>query len=329
MILVALARAELEAFFPGGLGDELAALVRSHGGAMVDPAAPDWAGTLARLRPSIVVSAWAAPSLGEAAAGHVRYVCHVTGGVRGVVPRRLLEAGVRVTNWGDCAAEPVAEAALMLILAGLRRTQHWGRELHERGGWRTGDGGGISLFDRRVAIHGFGRIARTLIGLLRPFRCAVSVHAAGVPDAALQALQVRPCATLDELVAGWPDVLVELEALTPRTRGTLGERHLRALPRGALFVNCGRGAVVADGAVERIAADGHLRLALDVFSAEPLAAGSPLRGPADVTLMPHLGGPTPDLHPACGRQALANLRRWLAGEPLRDAIDLEAYDRST
>jgi phosphoglycerate dehydrogenase-like enzyme len=327
MILVALHQRELADFFPGELGTALRELVAERGGAFIDPA--DWPAPLTRLRPQILVSAWAARQLPADAGAYLRYVCQVTGGVRHVVPRELVAQGLRVSNWGDCAAEPVAESTLMLILAGLRRTQHWGRELHERQGWRHDGGGGRTLFDRPVAIHGFGRIARTLIGLLKPFRTPVSVFSQGVPADAIRALGAEPKDSLEALVAGKPDIFVELEALTPQTRGTVQERHLQALPRGTLFVNSGRGAVIDEAALERIAVAGHLRLALDVFAVEPPPPTSPFRGLPDVTLMPHQGGPTPDLYPSCGRQALANLRRFLAGEPLTAVIDLRAYDLST
>lgn len=327
MILVTLSPNEMEWFFPGQLGADLRTLVAERGGAFA--VADTWQEQLARLRPQVLVSAWSGKELPPDAIGHLRYVCQVTGGVRNVVPRELVAQGLRVSNWGDCAAEPVAESTLMLILAALRRTQHWGRQLHEHGEWRRDRGGARTLFGRRVAIHGFGRIARTLIPLLRPFRVGLSVFSQGVPPEAIRALGAEPRDSLEALVATDPDILVELEALTPQTRGSVQERHLRALHRGAVFVNSGRGAVVDEAALERIAVEGHLSLALDVYAQEPLPATSPLRGLADVTLMPHQGGPTPDLYPACGRFALANLRRWFAGEPLSAELDLRIYDLST
>jgi len=78
-----------------------------------------------------------------------------------------------------------------------------------------------------------------------------------------------------------------------------------------------------------VAQEGRLQIALDVFEQEPLPADSPLRGLSNVTLLPHLGGPTRDRRRDCGALALKNLRTFLRGEPLKAAISLDVYDRST
>lgn len=338
VLAVGLSAAEFATFFPGEQGRELLALA---GGADAHfdctlHSADEWAAWLARRRPAVVVSHWSTHPLPVAAFAHVRYVAHMTGSVRRLVPREVLAGGALVTNWGDCAAEPVAEATLTLILAGLRQTQFWGREMHERGVWRgdvgtaTPDyGDARTLFDRRVALHGFGRIARALLSLLRPFRVSCVAYSRGVPPDYMRSFGVEPVDSLDALCATAPDVFVEVEALTPDTAGSVQARHLGLLPTGSLFVNTGRGAVVDEAALHAEARAGRLRLAFDVYATEPLPADSPFRGPAHVTLMPHLGGPTPDLYPAMGRRTLDNLRRWQRGEPLPDQVDLANYDRST
>ncbi len=323
---LAISPAEGEHFFPGPLAAELHALIPPS-----DRWQPgeDWPQFLAARRPTVLVTHWSTPPLPEAAREHLRYVCHVTGGVRQLLPRSFLEGGLRVTNWGDGAAETVAESTLMLVLAALRQTQHWGREMHERGGWRSGFGAARTLFGRRVAIHGFGRIARALLPLLAPFRTPVAVFSQGVPADFIRSHGAEPMATLEALCASGPDVFIELEALTPATRGQVTAAHLAALPAGALLVNSGRGAVIVPQALEQAALSGHLHLALDVYAVEPLPATSSLRGLTNVTLMPHVGGPTPDRYPACGRFALDNLARWQRGEPLQAELDLSGYDLST
>jgi phosphoglycerate dehydrogenase-like enzyme len=96
-----------------------------------------------------------------------------------------------------------------------------------------------------------------------------------------------------------------------------------------VFVNNGRGKVVDEEALGRVAQAEHLFLALDVFSQEPLPIDSPFRGLPNVTLMPHAGGPTPDRYPHCGRFALDNLIRFEKGEVLLAELTLTAYDLST
>ncbi len=328
-VIIALTPAEWSAFFPGSLGEDLIRLTRAENA--INPTAPgmDWPGLLAAKRPAVLVSHWSTPPLPEAALEHLRYVAHVAGSVRQLLPRHFLEHGVRVSNWGDLAAETVAEHALLLALAALRETQYWGGVMHERAGWRTGHGDGRTLFDRRVAIHGFGRIARTLLGLLKPFRVRVEVFSEGVDPDFIRQYGAEPLPNLESLFGSGADVLMELEALTPRSKGSVEERHLRALRPGTVLVNCGRGAVVDESALVRVAREGHLRIALDVFAEEPLPHASPLRGLPNVTLTPHVSGPTPDCFPRCGQLVLDNLSRWLDGRPLLSELDLRAYDLST
>ena len=328
-VTVALSPAELGAFFPDDLGAELLALAGPDGWFDPTAAAESWTDHLARRRPAVIVSHWSTPALPDDAPDYLRYVAHVTGTVRNLLPRAFLERGVRVTNWGNCAAEGVAESTLMLTLAALRETQHWGRELHDRAGWRDDYGDGQTLFDRRVAIHGFGRIARAFVALLKPFRVSVCAYSAGVPPDFMREHGVEPVDSLEALFNSGADILAELEALTPQTVGSVRESHLLSLRPGAVFVNSGRGAVVDEDALGRLAAAGRLRVALDVFALEPLPLDSPLRGPRNVTLMPHMGGPTPDRFPACGQAVLDNLRRWQNGKPLDAELTPTAYDLST
>jgi phosphoglycerate dehydrogenase-like enzyme len=87
--------------------------------------------------------------------------------------------------------------------------------------------------------------------------------------------------------------------------------------------------LVDEQALIRIAREGRLQIALDVFEQEPLAPDSPLRGLPNVTLLPHLGGPTRDRRRDSGALALKNLRAFLKGEPLEAVMSLDVYDRST
>ena len=81
----------------------------------VDPAlvsAAGWLQILKLIRPKVIISGWRTPRL-PAVMEDFCYLAHVTGPVSGVLPRKLLEKGVQVTNWGAFAAPFVAEHALL------------------------------------------------------------------------------------------------------------------------------------------------------------------------------------------------------------------------
>lgn len=292
-----------------------------------------WSGVLERLRPTVLITAWKTPALPDAWLNHpdcpLRYVCHVTGSVRRLLPRAFLERGGVATNWGETVSAQVAEHALLLALAALRNAGAWRTFI----GWPTAtrrieDLATRTLFGRRVGLHGFGSIARALVPLLRPFDVTVCAWSAGVPVDLMHAAGVTPCASLPDLFEQ-SEVLFECEALTATTAGIVSAALLARLPDDAVFVNIGRGGLVDEAALEREAARGRLRVALDVAVAEPLTPASPFVALPQVILSPHIGGPTRDRYRQCGEFALANLRSFLGGETPAAAISLAAYDRAT
>ncbi|HVU24791.1 MAG TPA: hydroxyacid dehydrogenase [Opitutus sp.] len=298
-----------------------------------DLTAAVWRERLDLWRPEILITGWSTPALPaewlDQAGCPLRYVCHVVGSVRHLVPRSFIERGGVVTNWADFISGQVAEHGLLLALAALRNQAAWApfiarpaasRQIAEL---RT-----RSLFGLRVGIHGFGGVARALVPLLRPFHVTVTAHSAGVPAEIFAQHGVRPAASLTELFAH-SDVLFECESLTPATRGFVSAPVLAALPDDAVFVNIGRGGLVDDEALVREGASGRIRLALDVISDEPMTPASPYAQVPGTILSPHIGGPTLDRYAACGEHALANVALFLAGTRPPDAISVEVYDRAT
>jgi len=141
-------------------------------------------------------------------------------------------------------------------------------------------------------------------------------------------LNIRRSETLEDLFST-ADVLVELAPGKPANHHLVGDDLLSLLHEQAVFVNLGRGMVVDEDAMVRASRDRGLHIALDVYETEPLPVDSPLRGLDNITLLPHLGGPTPDRRRDCGELALENLQNYLDDKPLSNFIDLGIYDRAT
>jgi phosphoglycerate dehydrogenase-like enzyme len=331
--MVALSDAEVADFLPGPLWGELEKLLPGYRRLRLPLSGPDdwermWRGSPA----DILISAWQTPSLNStlrpADLKPLRYVCHLAGSIRKLVPRELIEQGLMVTNWGSSISATVAECTLMLILMALRRASYWAVAMHRDGAWKNGSTYTQSLLGRRVGIHGFGSISQCLVPMLSPFTSQIQAFSPNVPEAIFSSLGVKRLATLEELFAE-SDVVVELAAATPENHHIVTEKHLRLIPEGGVFVNIGRGSVVDSDGLHRVAREGRLQIALDVFEQEPLPMDSPLRGLANVTLLPHLGGPTRDRRRDAGALAVKNLRAFLRGEPLDAVVTLEVYDRTS
>jgi glyoxylate/hydroxypyruvate reductase A len=115
------------------------------------------------------------------------------------------------------------------------------------------------------------------------------------------------------------EILINLLPLTAATEGIVDHAFLGWLPKGACFVNLGRGAHVDEAALLEQLDCGHLRGAtLDAFRVEPLPAGHPFWTHPRVFVTPHVASYT---NPASAAPAVAeNFLRARRGEPLRYAV---------
>jgi len=288
---------------------------------------------LAETGAEVLISCWSTPPLPEdfpvGGEGRLNYVCHLAGSVKNLVPRKLIERGLKVTNWGGSISRTVSECALLLILSVLRRSSYWAIAMHRDGKWK--DKYSVvteSLFDRTIGLHGFGAIARELVPLLRPFNVRISSYCPHLEDEVFARYGVNRSHSLEELFSQ-NDILVELAASTPETYHSVNEDLLRLIRPGGAFINVGRGAIVDEAALVRVAAEGRIEVGLDVYEVEPLPVDSLLRGMPNVTLLPHLGGPTKDRRRDSGALGYLNLQRYLQGQSLESEVTLDIYDRTT
>ena len=214
-------------------------------------------------------------------------------------------------------AEPVAEHALALALAGLRslptraRARSWGEQA------------AATLYDAEVVVLGAGGITTSLLALLAPFRCTTTVvRRSGEPVAG--ATRTVGDDRLDE-VLGDALVVVLALALTEQTRHVIGAGQLRAMREDAWLVNVARGAHVDTDALVRALREGEVGgAALDVTDPEPLPEGHPLWDLPNCLITPHTANPWQTAQPLLAERIADNVRRDLAGEPLEGLVDLEA-----
>ncbi len=321
-------------YLPQFLGDEELARLRAISTELkiVEPnelSAEDWRKAIADFSPDALLACWGTRGVPEDAPANLRYVANLCGGVRTLVTRAMLERGVMVSNWGTIHAPAVAEHALLLTLCALRKITRWSQVIHQDHDWASLALSRVNtLVGKRVGIHGFGSVARELLKYLQPFNCQVRVYSAGVPEDFIRSHGVTPASSLAELFSS-SQVLIDAEALTPASRHSVTEDLLRMLPRGGVFVNVGRGAVVDEVALIRVASEGWLEVAIDVYETEPPPADSPLRGLRNVTMTPHIAGPTGDMLILCGRRAVENLAKFARGQKPDGLITPEMYDRAT
>ena len=119
------------------------------------------------------------------------------------------------------------------------------------------------------------------------------------------------------------DAVVAAVPETPETVGMLDRAAIRAMRPGAFLCNVGRGSILDEAALAEALRDGHLRgAALDVASVEPLPADDPLWDAPNLYLSFHNASAPSALFRNLHRLLRDNLTRYLAGEPLRNEVDL-------
>ena len=167
-----------------------------------------------------------------------------------------------------------------------------------------------------LGIIGFGEIGAETARRARAFDMQVIYNKRRRLPAALEQAEHVTYAEKDDLLRQSDFVLLSTP-LTPETQGMIGSRELALMKSSAFLVNICRGGVIDEAALvdalqsRRIAGAG-----LDVFVYEPIPYDHPLLACDNVILTPHIGGGTGGARDRQMDDVLANVQRFLRGEPL-------------
>jgi phosphoglycerate dehydrogenase-like enzyme len=124
---------------------------------------------------------------------------------------------------------------------------------------------------------------------------------------------------------GESDVVVLAAPLTPETDGLIDDAAIAAMRREAWLINVARGRLVDDRALIRALAEDRIGgVALDTFRDEPLPQASPLWELPNVIVTPHTSWSSARVLDRSIDLFCDNLRRFRAGEQLRNVVDRSA-----
>ena len=258
-------------------------------------------------------------------AKQLRWLASLNAGVELCMGLRAVKAqNLVMTNMRGLDAPVIAEHAIALMLAlahGLDRfaidtsNRVWSRNSAARVPMQFLEGktmlvsglGGIGTEVARRA-HGLGmRVVATRVG------------GSGKPDFVEHVGQPDELLTL----AKTADVIVSAVPLTPQTTGMYDATFFAVLKPSAFFINIARGASVDTGALMAALNEGRLAGAgLDVVEPEPLPPDHPLWKSPRILFTPHISSASDLPGDARWTIALENLRRYVAGEPLLNQVDL-------
>ncbi|WP_286171735.1 2-hydroxyacid dehydrogenase [Mycobacterium sp. BK086] len=257
----------------------------------------------------------------------LRLVHKLGAGVNTIDVDTATELGIAVANMPGANAPSVAEGAVLLMLAALRRLPELDRTTRQGLGWPTDASLGETVRDIgscTVGLVGYGNIAKRVEQIVRAMGGTV-LHTNTADDGTGT---WRP---LPELLAECDIVSLHLP-LTPATDKLIDASALAAMKPHAVLVNTSRGGVVDEPALVDALRDGRLAAAgLDVFTEEPVAADNPLLRLDNVVVTPHVTWLTADTMRRYLGHAIDNCRRLYEGRDLVNVVngrqDVRRFDR--
>jgi phosphoglycerate dehydrogenase-like enzyme len=241
-------------------------------------------------------------------------------GVDHPIYTEMLERGVRLTTSAGSNAEPIAQTAIMGLLALARGFPRWlaAQRSHRWDPERKTPP--RDLRGQTAIVLGLGRIGSEIARLARALGLKVVGVRRGPRRAEDPVDELHPPAALSELLPRC-DWLIIACPLTPETRGLVDAGLIARLPRGARVINVARGEIVAEQALIEALQNGHLAGAyLDVFETEPLPPESPLWDLPNVLITPHNSSAAAGNDERVLAIFLDNLGHWHRGEALVNEI---------
>jgi phosphoglycerate dehydrogenase-like enzyme len=225
------------------------------------------------------------------------------------------EMQVPVANNGGANAIPVAEHAVLLMLAVFKWLPQHHTALHD-GRWLGHDKvlGMFELRKKTVGIVGFGHIGREVARCLLGFQTTTLYYdvARAAPEVE-QEFKARHV-PLEELLRQ-SDLVTLHTPLLPQTRALIGAPQLALMKPTAILVNTARGPIIDEVALyEALKAKRIMGAGLDVFMREPIDPKNPLLELDNVVISPHIAGSTYDTWFRRLDLAFGNITRVARGE---------------
>lgn len=235
------------------------------------------------------------------------------------------EAGVLVMNTPGGNAVSVAEHTFALMLAMAR---HISQADHStRGGkWEKKKFMGNELRGKTLGVVGLGSIGREVVKRGRAFEMRILAHDPYVTPKLAQDIG----AELVELARLYAesDYITLHVASTPETQGMLSHDAFRQMKAGVRIVNCARGELVDETALQEALAAGKIAgAALDVYGTEPPPAGYPLFTGENVVATPHIGGSTEEAQEIVGVRIAEQVVEYLKSGVAINAVNMPSMSR--
>lgn len=274
-------------------------------------------------RTEIILSGWGMATMDEAflaAFPSLKAVLYGAGSIKGFVTEASWDRGIVVASAAAANAVPVCEYVVAQIVLASKQAWRLARETRARRAFPPmPERESAGMYRTVIGLISLGSIGRMVAERLRGHDVRVVAYDPYADPARATALGVELC-SLEDVFARADVVSCHTPSLK-ETEGMLTGELFAAMKHGASFINTARGAVVDEaGMIAVLSARPDLHAILDVTHPEPPAPDSPLYTLPNVLLTPHIAGSKGGECRRLGRTMVDELRRYLAGEPLRHAV---------
>jgi D-3-phosphoglycerate dehydrogenase / 2-oxoglutarate reductase len=272
-------------------------------------------------------------------AGSLSLIVRAGAGVNTIDVAGASKRGVYVSNCPGKNSIAVAELAFGLILALDRRIPDNVADLRA-GKWNKKEySKAKGLYGRTLGLLGFGSIGQEMARRAQSFGMPVMVWSRRFVKGGDAAREEIP-ADLDITVVASPeevaeraDVLSVHLALTKDTKSFVGANIFGRMKPGAFFVNTARGEVVDYGALAEAVKSKNLRVALDVFAAEPAGAtgdfADSITGLPNVYGTHHIGASTDQAQDAIAAESVRIIRTYKETGKVPNVVNLSSKTPAT
>lgn len=235
--------------------------------------------------------------------------------------------GVMVVNAPESNIVSAAEHTMAFMLALARDLPRADRELRA-GVWPEAKPRGVELLGKTLGIVGLGRVGSAVAVRAASFGMKIIAYDPYISDERFRTFGADKAGSLDELMSNSDYVSLHTPK-TDETYGMIGERELALARDGVRVINCARGGIISEEALEAALDSGKVAAAgVDVFENEPVTDHRLFRH-EQALVTPHLGGSTEEAQARVGATVAEQVIQALDGELPRYALNVPLTDTET
>lgn len=241
--------------------------------------------------------------------GDVKIIARHGVGVDNIDLQAAKKRGIVVTNTPLANASSVAETAVTLLLALVKKVIPANAHMRAGDTEFKNDNKGMDIEGKTLGIIGYGKIGQEFAKKMAGFGMEILIFDPFATESLYGKIVTR-----EEIIERADIISLHLPA-TPATKGSFGQKEFAKMKKTAYFINTARGSIVDEPALIDALKNGAIAgAALDVYSKEPLPLDNPLYQFNNVILTPHIASNTVETMERMALHAATEVHRVLSGK---------------